>query len=281
MTAERSERQLAARTLSTLLVQAAPVPRDVGANVDRIRRVLIDYPGAQLAVLPELFVSGYESERLDEVAIAVDGSVVQELRSLCHEHRTALIAGYVEQGERRPYNSMILIDRDGHIAGNYRKTHLFGAEQAAFEPGDRLECVTLGGALIAPMICFEIEIPEVARRLCAQEPDLMVSIAANMDPYLGDHTLASRARALDNRTPHVYVNRVGSAGAFDFVGGSRVVDCNGQILVDLGPTSRTTIVDVPLRVPAPDDVEYRQHLRPNLYSIPVGAEPAECRRHHN
>ena len=59
------------------------------------------------------------------------------------------------------------------------KTHLFGAESSLFAAGDALACVEADGVLIAPMICFDVEMAEFARTLAAQEPDVFIAIAAN------------------------------------------------------------------------------------------------------
>jgi predicted amidohydrolase len=51
------------------------------------------------------------------------------------------------------------------VAGVYRKTHLFGEERERFVPGDSLAPVELAGRRLGPMICFDVEFPEVARTL--------------------------------------------------------------------------------------------------------------------
>jgi predicted amidohydrolase len=50
-----------------------------------------------------------------------------------------------------------------------------------------------------------------------------------MEPFFGDHLLASRARALDSRVPHLYCNRCGEEVGIRFVGGSRAVRADGSI----------------------------------------------------
>jgi predicted amidohydrolase len=198
--------------------------------------------------------------------MAPDDAAMAGIREACARHGTAFAGGYVERsGRARPFNSMIVIGPDGRVAGSYRKTHLFGEESTAFEPGDELACVDVAGLTLAPMICFDIEIPEVARTLAREAPDLMVAVAANMAPYDEDHLVASRARALDNRTPLVYVNRVGREAGLTFVGGSRVVAPDGRVEVDLGDGERVVAVEVELRAPLDPATDYLRQLRPELY----------------
>ncbi|ORW28574.1 carbon-nitrogen hydrolase family protein [Mycobacterium palustre] len=252
--------------LRALMVQESPVPRDVDANVERVGALLGERSDVDVAIFPELFLTGYQLHHLGPLAVGLDGTAVSAIRRICADSETAFVGGYLERGEHGAlYNSMLIVDAAGSIAGNYRKTHLFGVESSVFDAGDRLACVEVGAVRIGPMVCFDLEIAEVARTLAFGRPDVFVGIAANMAPFHDDHLIASCARALDNRTPLVYVNRVGSEAGFDFVGGSRVVGPGGQIVADLGCGPGVAVVDVPLRRDPPSDVDYLKHLRPELY----------------
>ncbi|OBI73067.1 hypothetical protein A9X01_00425 [Mycobacterium asiaticum] len=257
-----------------MLAQQCPAPRDVEANVERIRALLRDWPDVDIAVFPELFVTGYQRGQLDELAVRLDGAAVTAVRRASADSQTAFVGGYLERGDGGAvYDSMLIVDATGTIAGNYRKTHLFGNESSAFVAGGQLACVEVGEIRIGPMICFDLEIPEVARTLAFQRPDIFVGIAANMEPFYDDHLVASRARALDNRTPLVYVNRTGCESDCRFVGGSRVIDGSGQVVVELGAAEGVAVVDVSLRRAAPADVDYLRHLRPELYQRTNSAGP--------
>jgi predicted amidohydrolase len=261
--------------LRVLMVQESPSPRDIDANIERVRVLLSHWPDVDVAVFPELFVTGYQLHRLGELAVSIDGAVVSAIRQVCANSETAFVGGYLERGtDGCLYNSMLLVDATGKTAGNYRKTHLFGLESSIFDAGHTLGCVDVGAARIGPMICFDMEIAEVARTLAFQRPDIFIGIAANMEPFYVDHLVASRARALDNRTPLVYVNRVGSELGFDFIGGSRVVDSGGHVLEDLGSQRSIAVIDVSLRQDAPADIDYLRHLRPELYRHTV--RPADA-----
>lgn len=260
MTGGRPDRLLA------LLVQESPASRDIDANVERVRVLLAERPRVDVAVFPELFLTGYQLHQLGGLAMGLDAAPISVIRRACAEFQTAFAGGYLERGDDGSvYNSMLVIDSAGSIAGNYRKTHLFGTEASAFGAGDHLACVDVGAVRIGPMICFDLEIAEVARTLAFHIPDVFIGIAANMAPFHGDHLIASSARALDNRTPLIYVNRIGSEAGFEFVGGSRVVDSSGRIVEDLGARRRAAVVEVPLRRDPPADVDYLRHLRPELY----------------
>ncbi len=147
----------------------------------------------------------------------------------------------------------------------YRKTHLFGdAEKSAFGPGDELVVTGLAGTAVGPLICFDVEFPEPARMLARGGARLLVTIAANMRPYEQDHRIAAQARALDNRLPHIYVNRTGTAGPIEFVGGTCLIGSDGTVLEDFGETEG--IFEISLEIDAETDpvVDYLKQVRHDL-----------------
>ena len=86
-----------------------------------------------------------------------------------------------------------------------------------------------------------------------------------MAPYWADHELASRARALDNRIAHVYVNRVGSEGPHRFVGGSRAVAADGSVLIEASQEDEELLVAALGRPETPQgDLDYLRQARGEL-----------------
>ena len=87
-----------------------------------------------------------------------------------------------------------------------------------------------------------------------------------MDPYGPDHELASRARALDNRRPHLYVNQVGSAsGAHLRRAGARRSTPAVRSSPRVGSEPELLEVDLPIGSPAvPDEIDYLPHVRTDL-----------------
>jgi predicted amidohydrolase len=252
-----------------LLAQLAPVDGDMEANAARLADVVAAHPSADIAAFPELFLTGYTAGTQASFALAVDDPIVDRVREAAAGARTAIVVGLAERGEDGAvHNAALCVDRDGVVAAVHRKTHLFGpAEAQCFVAGERLHVVELAGRRVAPLICFEMEFPEPARAVAGAGAELIVSIAANMAPYGHDHDLASRARALDNRTPHAYVNRVGCEPGLSFVGGSQIVDAGGHLLASAGTGEAIVVRDVALGHDAAGDVDYLRQVRPPL---PVG-----------
>jgi predicted amidohydrolase len=260
-----------------LLAQLEPAPGDAEANLAALGRALAAHPDADIALFPELFLCGYELERARELASPATGELIQRVREAAADCSTAVVVGFAELTPAGTIaNSAACVDRDGALAGAYRKTHLFGeAEREAFQPGDELLLVSLAGRRVAPLVCFDMEFPEPARALCRAGAELLVTLSANMAPYGPDHALAARARALENRRPHLYVNRVGSAHGLEFVGESCAIDVAGRVTLGAGSTERLLEVEVPETSAAGADVDYLQHARGELPVRTAGAHRGE------
>ena len=258
--------------MRVLLAQLEPVPGDVGANVTSIAAAVTEHPDAELAVFPELFLTGYDLVRSVGLALTPAQRPFLAIRDVARRCGTALLVGFPElTADGGVANALACIDADGRHLATYRKANLFGAEAAAFVAGDELLVVELAGRRIGLLICFDAEFPEPARLLARAGAELLVTVAANMRPYGPDHALAIRARALDNRLPHVYVNRVGSEAGLEFVGGSAVLAPDGTTLAQLGghdaaggDAAALQLVELSLDMTTAPQVDYLEHLRDDL-----------------
>ena len=142
--------------------------------------------GAELLVLPELFYGGYVLSALEQQQdIPTSAALRKHVATVAKVHELAIVLGYPEleteqvdssvdgngqvaggagagagagggNARTRLYNSALAVDRDGTFAANYRKTHLFGAEEkACFEPGTRLgDVFPLAGLSVSILICY-------------------------------------------------------------------------------------------------------------------------------
>jgi predicted amidohydrolase len=249
--------------VNVALAQLSPRLRGTEANIETMREVVSGRPEAGLIVFPELYLSGYVLDGIDELAVRPDGPELESLADIARESSTALIFGTPEHVEGGVANSAFCVDERGTVAAVYRKVQLFGGDESdAFVAGAELLVVELLGVKIGLMICFDLEFPEVARALARAGAELLVTISANMEPFGNDHAVFVSARALENGLPHVYVNQVGPAGTLNFVGGSTVVSADGEVDAQAG-SSGEEIPGASLLLPARSSVrqDYLSELR--------------------
>jgi predicted amidohydrolase len=242
----------------------APQGRDSRANVERIVDVVVANPSADLAVFPELFLSGYELTDLDELASEAV-SRVGDIQEVARKERTGVIVGTPWPVAGGVTNAALCISSDGELRGRYDKTHLFGAEKEAFRAGGDLLLVEMDGSRVGILICFDLEFPEPARLLALAGADLLVAISANMRPYFRDHRVFCAARAIENRLPLIYVNRVGRESGFVFAGGSRLMDAEGCPRAQMSSNrEEVAVVSLPSVAAVPAVVDYLRQIPDGL-----------------
>lgn len=262
--------------LNIALAQLNPRLRETGANIETMREVVADHPEADLIVFPELYLSGYMLDSIDELAIRPDGPELKSIADIARQSSTALIFGAPEHTDSGVANSAFCVDERGAIAAVYRKVQLYkGDESDAFMAGNELLVVEHCGLKIGLMICFDVEFPEVARTLARGGAELFVTISANMEPFGNDHAVFCSARALENGLPHAYVNQVGRVGDLTFVGGSEIVSQDGEVVVQ-ADSSGEEILSAERLLPARSRLrqDYLSEVRspiPDVRNVPRGA----------
>jgi len=216
---------------------------DIAANLGIARRYarLAASRGADLIVFPECFVQGYALRRaVLDLAIPVDGPVVAELAASAASVRVAVVAGLVEANPAdpsRPFNSAVVIGRDGDVAGRYRKAHLFDREVDAFTPGDAYPVfdVVAGSVDRRPLrlgvcICADLEFPEVARMLAIGGAELIAVASADMEPYRAQQAANLMSRAIENNVHVALANTVDRRSNVTFFGGSGIASPDGGLV---------------------------------------------------
>src|SRR5918994_2669275 len=252
------------RELIIVLAQLSPRLRQTKANLETMGRIVAEHPEADLVVFPELFLSGYTLNDIDELAVQIDGPELARITDMARENSTALIFGAPERVSGGIANSAFCVDEQGSIAAVYRKVQLYGGEESdAFVAGDELLVLELCGLKMGLMICFDVEFPEVARSLARAGAELLVTISANMEPFGNDHAVFASARALENGLPHAYVNQVGPGEkGLIFIGGSTIVSPDGAVYEQADPTGET-VLDTRLSLPMRSSLreDYLSQLR--------------------
>ena len=206
---------------------------DLDANVERVREALAEARagGADLVVFPELQLSGYglgaghdASSSAGDAAAVVDG--------------VATVVGFTESDGEQRYNSAVYAEA-GSPLHVQRKIHLVDYppwdEDENFAPGETLSAFDTAHGRAAMLICndaWQPLLPVLAVQGGAELllfPSASATAMPNVDEYWRGLT-TFYARMLQCYV--VFVNRVGTEGAFTFWGGSHVVDPLGEVVAE-------------------------------------------------
>ncbi|MBL9114562.1 MAG: carbon-nitrogen family hydrolase [Verrucomicrobiaceae bacterium] len=191
------------------------------------------HPGS-LIILPEMFPTGF-SKDVKVTSEPADGPTAKFFQSLATRWKCAVLGGYVQTtptGAAR--NVAAVFAADGTLLAEYVKQQPFslGGEHLVHEAGHETIIFEFGGFKIAPMICYDLRFPEVARRAAAQGAELFINIASWPIKRANHWTLLLQARAIENLAWVVGVNRCGTDPEFIYPGRSIVVDPHGNIIAD-------------------------------------------------
>ena len=184
--------------------------------------------GCELILFPELIVTGYLP--VAEIEPLVEPVAGPSVRALCEQARKlgiALAFGLAELDETsgQRYNSLVVVDREGQVAGVYRKMHLWATEKTWARGGDRAVTFDVAGVRCSGWICYDTRFPELARLARLGGADVSLVATAWLGPG-EEWELSLRARALDNS---MFV-----AGA-DIISTIPGLRCRGLSLI-VGPT---------------------------------------------
>lgn len=227
--------------LTVAAVQASPVPGDVAANVVTAARLVREAAdrGAELVVLPELFLPAYHPPalRADPLGTAVwadaDGTVHDvRLDPLRENGIITLVGAAVAHADGRRTCSCLLVGRDGTVTAAYDKQHLWGPdEKELFTPGERGASLAIGGWRFGLGICYDGCFPEHGRAAAtADDVHGYLIPSGYVDGSQHRRDLYYAARALDNTMYVVFANSIGGEKPWRFNGGAAIYDPEGRCL---------------------------------------------------
>jgi predicted amidohydrolase len=224
------------RVLKAAAIQFTIRLGDIDANVAHVRKALtrVAREGCKLAVLPEMWSTGFAYRELNELARRTP-ETVEEMGRLSWEHDLVLVGSLPEPDGDRVCNTAYVLDR-GRLAGKYRKIHLFSLmnEDRNISGGDRWLVVDTSAGRLGVFICYDLRFPELARRLACEGAEVLVVPGEWPKPREEHWRTLLKARAIENQLFVVAANCCGVVGKLDFFGSSLVVGPKGELLAEGG-----------------------------------------------
>lgn len=228
---------------------------NVADNTERLAQGIADLAGrgAQLIVLQELHNSLYfcKSENVDlfDLAEPIPGPSTERFGKLAQQHGVVIVASLFERRAAGLYhNTAVVLERDGSIAGKYRKMHIPDDpgyyEKFYFTPGDLgIHPIDTSVGRLGVMVCWDQWYPEAARLMALQGAELLIyptaigydshDTAEEQQRQRNAWQTVQRGHAVANGLPVVAVNRVGwEESQIQFWGTSFVAGPQGELLYE-------------------------------------------------
>lgn len=246
------------KTLKVGIVQQA-CTADVEANKQNLKRNIADVAaqGAELVVLQELHNSLYfcqvESTDNFDLAEPIPGPSTDFYGQIASQHGIVLVTSLFERRAAGLYhNTAVVFERDGSIAGKYRKMHIPDDpayyEKFYFTPGDMgFHPIDTSVGRLGVQVCWDQWYPEGARLMALQGAELLIYPTAigyessdtsdEQERQREAWTTVQRGHAVANGLPVIAVNRTGhepdpsgQTNGISFWGSSFVAGPQGELL---------------------------------------------------
>jgi len=149
-----------------------------------------------LVVLPELSATGPVDElnvgEIKKLAETTEGRTTGAMKQIAKQQETAIVFGLVEKENNKLYNSAVLINKNGEVAGKYRKTHLSENDQKWATEGSKLSVFqTEALGKIGMLIGEDARYPETAGVLSVKRAD-MIAIPSSWNGQYGSYAEINR-----------------------------------------------------------------------------------------
>jgi len=219
---------------------------DIDANVAAVREAVarVAAQGCRLAVLPEVWSSGFAYRELNELSRRTP-ELVEEMGRLSAEYGMVLVGSLPEPDGDKVCNTAYILDQ-GNLAGKYRKIHLFSLmnEDRSFTGGDHWVVADTSAGRIGVFICYDLRFPELARRLAVEGAEILVVPGEWPKPREEHWRTLLRARAIENQLFLVAANCCGVTGKLDFFGSSLIIGPKGELLAEGGYEPAELVADL-------------------------------------
>ena len=204
-----------------IVIPETPEPssrdRHLATISNKIRREL-ETRHADIVVLPELSSVDYSRQSFDalgSLAENPDGASFQTWQHIARTHQTTVVYSFPRRQSNEFFISVAAIGPEGNLIGYYDKLHLaqYGAsmEKEYFSRGEGLFVFDVHGFRVAPIICYDIRIPEMCRTLAVEHG---VELVLHCGAYYRDESFYSWhhfavTRAMENQVYLLSLNRAG------------------------------------------------------------------------
>lgn len=207
-------------------------------NAARMESLIAAHKGSDVYVLPEMWSTGF--------ATSPAGIAEKDEASLCWmkrmaEQTGAAIVGSVATDLGADYrNRLYFVKPDGETAF-YDKHHLFtyGHEDKTYTAGENRTVVEWKGVRFILLVCYDLRFPVWSRS--REDYDAMVYVASWPKSRQDAWSTLLKARAIENQSYVVGVNRVGDDPQCHYAGGTAIIDAYGHALQECEPEKEQVI----------------------------------------
>ncbi|SIQ61269.1 amidohydrolase [Pontibacter lucknowensis] len=219
--------------LRVTIIQTSLHWQDAAANRSMFsEKLALVAPDTDLVVLPEMFTTGFSMDA-SGLAEETEGPTLEWMKEEAAKHEAVLTGSVIVREGEQYFNRLYWVRPDGTYE-HYNKRHLFrmAKEHHTYTPGQEKLLVELRGWKICPLVCYDLRFPVWSRNV-GSEYDLLLYVANWPKPRANAWSILLQARAIENLSYVVGVNRVGTDGnGHPYSGDSAIIHPKGYKLLE-------------------------------------------------
>ncbi|MGB0897097.1 MAG: amidohydrolase [Flavobacteriaceae bacterium] len=188
---------------------------------------------SDIIILPEMFTTGFAMQP-EHLAESMDGATINWMLNIAKEQQAAICGSLIISENNAYYNRFVFVQPNGTIQ-QYNKRHLFtlAGEHMQYNNTTSQVIIEYKNWRICPLICYDLRFPVWSRN--TQHYDVLIYVANWPTPRVNAWNTLLKARAIENMSYVVGVNRVGTdPNNNTYSGNSIVLDALGN---ELSPIS--------------------------------------------
>lgn len=230
--------------MKTALIQTTLIWENPSQNIQNLtKRINSITEKIDLIILPEMFTSGFTMNPKN-ASQTMNGEALFWLKQTAQQKNCAITGSLVIQENNHFFNRLVFVFPNGEVQ-HYDKKHLFtlAGEDKVYTPGSQKLIVDYNGFKICPLICYDLRFPVFARNV--EDYDLLIYVANWPKPRINAWDILLKARAVENMTYVIGVNRVGTdTNNLDYVGHTQAIDFLGNYIQEPQETEGIFIIEL-------------------------------------
>lgn len=228
--------------LKIALVQTEVIWQDAERNrIQYTQKINALSEEVDLIILPEMFTTGFSMTPKD-IAETMEGDTLKWMRKTAALKNSAICGSVIIEDDHKYYNRLLFVHPNGQCE-TYDKKHLFtlAGEHHIYTAGNKRLLISYKGWKICPLVCYDLRFPVWSRN--TDSYDLLVYVANWPEPRVEAWNTLLKARAIENMSYCIGVNRVGTdANNLNYSGNSAAFDCLGESLFKVRENQEDIII---------------------------------------
>ena len=198
-------------------------------NRQHLEEVLARAPQADLFVLAEMWPTGFAAEPKD--VAEQDGASLEWMKCMARKHDAAIAGSIATEEDGKYYNRLYFVKPDGNVE-YYDKHHLFSyaGEDKRYTCGNRRVVVEWRGVRFMLAVCYDLRFPVWSRN--RDDYDALLYVASWPSSRIEAWSTLLKARAIENQSYVIGVNRVGKDPNCEYAGASALIDPYGHPIAE-------------------------------------------------